>query len=315
MKKQRIDVAKLVTDKIIAELEAGRTPWIKPWKCTDYSGMPYNGTTNKPYQGVNVLMCWLSGFSSPDWYTMRQLSTVAGSGPKWEPKHKGALGSRGCRVKPDQLKNGTPIVFYKLKDYRAKETEDDGTVSYKMKRFPLIRFSTAYNRDQIDGLPPLPKSETVVAPTPEDIEAILESLNLEAGVKFGGDVACYMPTPDGIRLPNVGDFDSEDHFKSTALHEAVHSTGHKSRLDRDLKNGPGSKGYAFEELVAEMGSAMCCAMLGIEWEKLQHADYIASWLEVLKNDSSFVIRAASKATKAAKFLLPEAEAVEEAKAA
>ena len=81
MKKQRIDVAKLVTDKIIAELEAGRTPWIKPWKCTDYSGMPYNGTTNKPYQGVNVLMCWLSGFSSPAWYTLRQLSTVGGSGP------------------------------------------------------------------------------------------------------------------------------------------------------------------------------------------------------------------------------------------
>lgn len=291
MKNSNFDLYQIVTDKIIEQLEAGKLPWVKPWKSTSYNGLPYNGISNRAYSGVNVMLLWLSGFSSPDWYTSTQL------------KAKGWRFNEG--EKP------TMIVFTKP---IAKDVKNVETGEVEKKGYQVFRYYRVFNRDQTDA-PKVEQPDTIPAPTPEDVEQILGSLNLAEGVIYGGDRACYMPSRDGIRLPNVGDFKSEDHFKSTALHEGVHATGHKSRLDRDQRNAFGSAGYAFEELIAEIGSAMACAQIGLQWEELRHADYISSWLTALKNDKKMIVQAASRATKAVKYLIPEAEVVPIAEAA
>jgi antirestriction protein ArdC len=86
------------------------------------------------------------------------------------------------------------------------------------------------------------------------------------------------------------------------MHELTHATGHASRLDRKLITSFGTRDYAREELVAEMGSAFLCASLGI-LPTVRHADYLASWLEVLRGDNRAIFRAASAASKAADWLL------------
>ena len=88
----------------------------------------------------------------------------------------------------------------------------------------------------------------------------------------------------------------------TALHELGHASGHVSRLNRDLSGSFGSKKYAFEELIAEMNAAFCCASLGIV-PTVRHTDYIGSWLQVLREDNRAIVRAASQASKAADYLL------------
>lgn len=88
----------------------------------------------------------------------------------------------------------------------------------------------------------------------------------------------------------------------TALHELGHASGAPHRLNRDLSGSFGSKKYAFEELIAEINAAFCCASLGIV-PTVRHADYIAAWLEVLRDDNRAIVRAASQASKAADYNL------------
>lgn len=90
--------------------------------------------------------------------------------------------------------------------------------------------------------------------------------------------------------------------QATALHELGHATGHGSRLGRDFSGSFGTKKYAFEELIAEMSAAFCCASLGI-MPTVRHADYIASWLEVLREDNRAIVCAASQASKSADWIL------------
>ena len=92
-----------------------------------------------------------------------------------------------------------------------------------------------------------------------------------------------------------------DHYR-TALHELGQWTGHGARLGRDQTGRFGSAAYAREELVAELASAFLCAALGIQ-PTVRHADYLGSWLAVLRADNRAIFRAASQASKAAEFLL------------
>jgi antirestriction protein ArdC len=123
----------------------------------------------------------------------------------------------------------------------------------------------------------------------------------KADIRIGGDRACYIPALDFITLPPESAFKSREHFLATSLHECGHWTGAKSRLDRDLKSRFNEKAYAAEELIAELNSAFLCAHLGIRGE-LRHAEYIASWISLLKEDDRAIFTAASKASQAANFL-------------
>lgn len=120
--------------------------------------------------------------------------------------------------------------------------------------------------------------------------------------RIGGDRAFYAPVPDFVQVPPPQAYFEPINWHRTALHELGHATGHPSRLNRDFSGSFGTKKYAFEELVAEINAAFCCASLGIV-PTVRHADYIGSWLEVLREDNRAIVRAASQASKAADWLL------------
>nr|WP_274600234.1 zincin-like metallopeptidase domain-containing protein [Thiocystis violacea] len=123
----------------------------------------------------------------------------------------------------------------------------------------------------------------------------------QARIVEGGTRAFYRKSEDMIGLPDRFRFDAAEDFYATALHELTHWTGHESRLDRTYGKRFGDQAYAFEELVAEMGSAFLSAKIKLQGE-LQHANYIASWLKVLQEDDRALIRAASLAQKAFEFI-------------
>nr|WP_280990660.1 zincin-like metallopeptidase domain-containing protein [Gloeothece verrucosa] len=133
------------------------------------------------------------------------------------------------------------------------------------------------------------------------VESFISTLEIET--VFGGPVACYVPTLDTIRLPNCSDFLSTEGFYSTYLHEIVHSTGHHSRCDRHLNNNKGSSDYAFEELIADLGSAFLCNHFAINYSLEAHASYLDSWLSVLRGDKTAFLKAAQKANQAFNYLV------------
>lgn len=290
-----------VTARIIAELEAGRLPWIQPWgkNGTTGPGMPRNALTGRNYSGVNVLILWGAvieqGWSSQSWLTFRQAQEAG-----------------GCVMKGQ---HGVTVVYadrFIPKDRKGSGRDGDGggdqssvrgTDDPRSRAVPFLKRFTVFNVAQCEGLraglasDPAPLPDREIVPVAEDVIAA-------SGVDFriGGDRAFYAPDPDFVQVPPQPAFFEQINYYRTCLHELTHATGHPKRLGRDLKNASGGKDYAREELVAEMGSAFLCAALGIT-PTVRHADYIGSWLAVLREDSRAIFRAASAATKAADWLL------------
>ena len=180
---------------------------------------------------------------------------------------------------------------------RAEEAGETPSVIAFLKRF------TVFNIDQCDGLP-----ETVATaappPPPGLIEPQVEALIRATKIDFriGGARAFYDPVHDFAQVPPPQAFHEPINWHRTALHETAHASGHASRLNRDLSGSFGSKKYAFEEIIAEITSAFVCATLGIV-PTVRHADYIGSWIEVLRDSDRAIVRAASAASKAAEYLL------------
>ncbi|WP_296739697.1 zincin-like metallopeptidase domain-containing protein [Mesorhizobium sp.] len=284
-----------ITGKIIAELEAGRFPWVQPWsKATAKAplGLPKNASTGRAYSGINILILWGAvvqhGHPGQGWLTYRQAAALGGNVRKGE---RGITVVYADRFIPEDEKR------------RARETGEDAQAIPFLKRF------TVFNTAQCEGLP---EDITVAAPPPPPglIEPKVEALIDATGIDFriGGDRAFYMPARDYVVVPPPHAYFEPINWHRTALHEIGHASGHHSRLNRDLSGSFGTKKYAFEELIAEMSAAFCCASLGIV-PTVRHADYIGSWLEVLREDNRAIVRAASQASKAADWILsflPEA---------
>jgi antirestriction protein ArdC len=263
-----------VTKSIIAELEGGTAPWIKPWKAGKRIGiMPANAITGHHYRGINVPILWHAAdahaFPTNAWLTFKQALDGGGHVRKGE--------------------KGTQIVF--TKKISVTDSDDEERL------ISMLRAFTVFNVAQVEGIdallaapetPPRGAVDTFVTATGADI-------------RHGGDRACYVPSRDFIALPNPSDFTSPEHYEATKLHELVHWSGSDKRLKRDLKNRFGTKAYAAEELIAELGAAFLCARLGVEGQ-LRHAEYIASWLSLLKEDDQAIFTAASKASTAADYL-------------
>jgi antirestriction protein ArdC len=278
-----------ITDKILAELEAGRLPWVQPWGTAAAKAplaMPKNAATGRGYSGVNVLILWGAvaqhGFPGQSWLTFRQALALGGHVRRGE---HGTTVVYADRFVPDDEKR------------RASETGEDAQAIPFLKRF------TVFNASQCEGLP---EDIAAVAPPspPGLIEPKVEALIKASGIDFriGGDRAFYVPALDYVQVPPPQAFFEPINWHRTALHECSHASGAPHRLNRDLSGSFGSKKYAFEELVAEISAAFCCAALGIV-PTVRHADYIGSWAEVLREDNRAIVRAASQASKAADFLL------------
>jgi antirestriction protein ArdC len=243
-------------------------------------------------QPTLLLILWAAvvagGFASQRWLTYAQAQSAGGCVRK---------GERGqCVVYADRF---TP----EAEKARAERDGDDA------KAVPFLKRFTVFNAAQCEGLRP----ELAADPTPlpdREIVPVAEAVMAASGVQFriGGDRAFYAPALDIVQVPPQPAFFDQVNFYRTCLHELTHATGHAKRLGRDLANGFGSKDYAREELVAELGSAFLCATLGIV-PSVRHADYIGAWLEVLREDNRAIFRAASAASKAADWLLARHRAV------
>lgn len=278
-----------ITDKIIAELEGGRVPWVQPWGMVAAKAplaMPRNAATGRHYSGINVLILWGAvvehGFPRQSWLTFGQALALGGNVRKGE---RGTTVVYADRFVPDDEKR------------RARETGEEAQAIPFLKRF------TVFNAAQCENLP---DDIAIAAPPPPPglIEPKVEALIVATGIDFriGGSRAFYVPALDYVQVPPPQSYFEPINWHRTALHELGHATGHPSRLGRDMAGSFGSKKYAFEELVAEMNAAFCCASLGIA-PTVRHADYISSWLEVLREDNRAIVRAASQASKAADWLL------------
>ena len=284
------DVYFEVTAKIITLMETHGANWTKPWSAgAGSSSMPTSISTGNQYTGINTVLLWAAGRTSAQWGTYNA----------WQEK--------GCQVRKGET--ATHIIFFK--SLGIKEKQADG--SQTDKTIPLLKSFAVFCADQVDALP---MHEQVQPETAEQADARI-ALALEfvtrAGANIqiltGSDRAYYSPTIDKIVVPAASDFIGTststpvEAFAGVVLHELIHWTGHSKRLARTFGASHGDADYAKEELVAELGATFLCSDLGISTEpRADHAQYLASWLQVLKDDKRLIIRAASQASKAAAYL-------------
>lgn len=287
------DVYERVTNKIIAALESGTRPWIRPWGDVLTPSMTNSvrplRSNMKPYRGINVVMLWSEayskGYTNPIWLTYKQAQEFK------------------CNVRGGE--HGSLVVY--ADRFKKTEVIDGEQVE---KSIPFMRGYTVFNIQQIEGdLPARFKLKTAAEIEAQPVAARIEQAesfvaNTKANISHGGNQAFFMPSQDRIQMPHFAAFKSVESYYATLLHELTHWTHGDGRLVREFgRKRWGDEGYAAEELVAELGAAFLCADLSIALEpRPDHASYIASWLKVLKNDKRAVFTAASYAQAAADYL-------------
>ncbi len=284
-----------VTEKIIASLQKGVAPWVRPWDSSLTDGLPTNFLTKKAYRGINTVILDMEqmakGYERCLWLTYKQAAELGGQVRKGEKS----------------------VEIYRFQVNQVERENDYGET--ELRRYPMLKIYWVFNVAQIDGLdlPDISKPSAKAWAEDKKVEAMAKSTG--AVIKHGGDRACFIPSKDEVHMPTKAQFKTKGDYYATLIHELVHWTGHKSRLDRLTWAPFGGADYAKEELVAEMGSAFLSARYKLDG-KLQHASYIQSWLKALENDHSLIFQAASKAQKACDYLLGvKFEADEEKQAA
>jgi antirestriction protein ArdC len=283
------DFYQRITDQIVLSLEQGVRPWMKPWNAEHAAGritrpLRANGIA---YQGINVLMLWseslAKGYSAPIWMTFRQALELNAHVRK---------GERGS------------TVVYANKFTRTGTDAETGEETGQA--IPFLKAYTVFNVEQIEDLPAQyhAVAEPRLDPVQRNDRAEEFFAGIRADIRHSGSMAYYNIGSDFVQMPPFEAFRDAESYYATLAHECTHWTRHKSRLDRDLgRKKWGDAGYAMEELVAELGSAFLCADLDLTPEiREDHAAYIASWLEVLKNDKRAIFSAAAHAQKAADYL-------------
>ena len=286
---QRQDIYSRITDQIVASLEQGIKPWTQPWNAGHAAGpvsrpLRFNGET---YSGINILTLWASsmerGFAAPIWMTFKQARELGGHVRKGE--------------------KGSPVVYANTiqKTEADERTGDDVDVT-----IPFMKGYTVFNVEQIEDLPAHYYALRESSKNPDERLAHADSFFEAIGARIlnGGNAAFYRMDSDHIQMPMFDAFFNAQSYYATLAHESIHWTRHPSRLDRSFdRQRWGDVGYAKEELVAELGAAFLCADLELTLEdRNDHAAYIGSWLQVLKNDKRAIFTAAAHAQRAADYL-------------
>jgi antirestriction protein ArdC len=284
------DVYARVTAQIINAIEQGVGNWRMPWHTSGrYAFSPINATSKKPYRGINTVCLWAAaqakGYERGEWATYQQ----------WQDKD--------AQVRKGE--KATTVVFWKFAN-DSSESQDDGVESSAGRsRLLFTRGYSVFNAAQVDGYTPTVDADI---PIPERIahaEAFFGATG--ASVQHGGNQAYYAPGTDHIQMPPFPAFAENVAYYSTLAHEHTHWTAPASRCDRQLGKRFGDSAYAAEELIAELGAAFTCAHLGLSTEPREdHAQYLASWVRVLKADSKAIFTAASKAQQATDWLIARA---------
>lgn len=288
MKGERFDIHQHITDQIVAAIECGAAEFRLPWHRASGNIMrPVNIASKKAYRGVNILTLWAEadakGYESGTWGTYSQWAEV------------------GTRVRKGE--KAAYIVFYKEITAASDESGDDESETRL-----FARATPVFAAEQVDGYSvPAAEIPTVTITPIEHAEAFV--MRTGASIAHGGSRAFYRSSTDSIQLPPreafIGTATSSpaESYYSTLFHELTHWTGHEARCNRQLGKRFGDGAYAMEELVAELGAAFLCADLAVTTTpRADHAQYLASWLSVLKADKKAIFTAASKASEAAAYL-------------
>lgn len=286
----RADVYQEITDQMVAMLEAGTRPWSKSWNGSTAPNIPLR-STGVPYRGINVLTLWVvamtKGYASPHWLTFKQ-----------------ALALGGCVRKGEK---GSTVVYANKIEVDDKG-ERGGTGEDGKRQVAFLKRYTVFNAEQIDGIDakypaPLP---VITATNPDARDAELDTLfsRVPVTVRHHGSQPYYQPSGDHVVMPEFADFHAGDDYYSTLAHELCHATGHVDRLARPSLISTKREDYAREELVAELGAAFVSGAIGIKLhDREDHAAYLASWLQALRNDKRCIFTAATQAQAAADWLL------------
>lgn len=284
------DVYQIITDRILALLDAGVNPWRKPWHTAAWKP-PQNLLSRRPYRGVNIILLGLSPYASPYWVSFKQAIQAGGTVKKGE---KASL-----------------AVFWKL--YHSREIDEQTS---EVKKIPVLRYYHVFNVEQCDGVA-YPPPET--APSfPHD--PIQEAERIAAGFPNPPTIthadearAYYRQDSDTVNMPPLARFEKAAEYYSTLFHELTHATAHPSRLARKLGSAFGSLDYGREELIAEMGSAYLCGLAGILDQTADNsAAYLDSWRAIIKQDRKAVVLAAGAAQKAVDLIINAAKSEEAA---
>lgn len=288
MTKDRFDIHQHITNQIITSIEQGAGDFQLPWH--QGGGMvsrPTNIASKKAYRGVNIVALWAAshtnGFSSGIWGTYRQWSEA------------------GAQVRKGE--KSSYVVFYKELEYVRAEDGSDAESETRL----FARATPVFAAEQVEGFNAEPASDRPEIEPIDAAEAFVRATG--ATIAHGGTRAYYRPSTDSIQLPDRSAFvgtatsTAKESYYSTLLHELTHWTSPEQRCNRTLGKRFGDDAYAVEELVAELGAAFLCAELGITLEpRLDHAQYLTSWLSVLKADKKAIFAAASAASKATDYL-------------
>jgi antirestriction protein ArdC len=283
------DVYSKITDRIIADLEQGVRPWMRPWSAEHAAGkitrpLRHNGI---PYNGINVVMLWSAsvtkGYSCPLWLTFKQALELGGNVRKSE--------------------HGELVVYAN----RITRTETDEKGAEIEREIPFLKGYTVFNAEQCEGLPAqytAPAEPPALSPLQRIEAADRFFAATGADIRHGGTRAYYAEGPDYVQMPPFETFRDAESHAATLAHELTHWTKNDKRLARDMgRIHWGDEGYAREELVAELGSAFLCADLAITPEiREDHAAYIGHWLTALKNEKRLIFTAAAHAQRAADYL-------------
>lgn len=282
------EICGYVTDAIVDALTQGSPPWRIPWTPGAGAAQLPLRVCGTPYRGINVVMLWRKaismGYSAPFWMTYRQAAARGGQVRR---------GERGTTV----IKVGTVV----------RESEIPGE---EPKRYGYLRSYRVFNLDQIDGLGDQFRAS---ADRPQASGAGIDPAlmawfrRLHVGLETSGAPrAFYDVARDVIHMPPEDCFKDGATYAGVLLHETIHATGAPHRLDRRLSEAFSDTRYAHEELVAELGSAMTGALLGIEPRFDENAAYLKEWIKILKSDHRAILNAASAAQAACDWLMTQA---------
>ena len=271
-----MDLYQEVTNRIMEQLESGIIPWEKPWIS---AGNAVSHATGKPYSLLNQMLLGRPG----EYVTFKQCQAEGGKVRKGE--------------------KSSIVVFWKWIEEKDPDTDE-------IKQIPFLRYFNVFHISQCEGLTANHLQELPnTASADQTAENIIVGYIQRSGVRLNheaGDQAFYRPSTDSITLPLLAQFKETAEYYSTAFHEMVHSTGHKTRLDRlDKTAFFDSEAYSKEELIAEIGAAALVNHTGLETPDSfrNSAAYIQNWLQVLRNDKRFIVSAAGKAEKAVQMIL------------
>ena len=276
---KKVNIHEKTANQVIEAMKTSGNDWIQSWAVPSHQ-QPTSVVTGKVYTGVNWLILGLAKFDQN--FTTGKWATYRG----WQ--------KLGAQVKKGS--KGHQIIYFNTVKIDDQNSEESKTI-------PYAKPYTVFNADQVEGYD-FPEVDAMFHDMPD---TVADDLANKIGVKIINDnktQALYIPSKDTINMPMQSQFKDPESYAATLLHEMVHWTSHKDRCNRNIKNKYGTKDYAFEELIAELGSAMLCGSLNISTRpREEHAKYLNSWIAKLSENPKAIFSASAKAQKAVNFIL------------